>query len=139
VHLQDELAVPLDVARQKAPDLEVEVELEPGLRVLADRERLSQIMENLLLNVSRHGASPVRIQAVTAGDEVRIVVRDSGPGVPETLRPRLFEQFVTGRSGGSGLGLHIVKGLARAQGGDATYDWDDNAFVVTLPVPREPA
>ena len=137
VHLQDELAVPLDAVRQKAPDLEVEVELEPGLRVLADRERLSQIMENLLLNVSRHGASPVRIQAVTAGDEVRIVVRDSGPGVPETLRPRLFEQFVTGRSGGSGLGLYIVKGLARAQGGDATYDWDDNAFVVTLPVPRE--
>jgi PAS domain S-box-containing protein len=137
VHLQDELAVPLDAVRQKAPDLEVEVELEPGLRVLADRERLSQIMENLLLNVSRHGASPVRIQAVTAGDEVRIVVRDSGPGVPETLRPRLFEQFVTGRSGGSGLGLYIVKGLARAQGGDATYDWYDNAFVVTLPVPRE--
>ena len=137
VHLQDELAVPLDAVRQKAPDLEVEVELEPGLRVLADRERLSEIMENLLLNVSRHGASPVRIQAVTAGDEVRIVVRDSGPGVPETLRPRLFEQFVTGRSGGSGLGLYIVKGLARAQGGDATYDWDDNAFVVTLPVPRE--
>jgi len=137
VHLQDELAVPLDAARQKAPDLEVEVELEPGLRVLADRERLSQIMENLLLNASRHGASPVRIQAVTAGDEVRLVVRDSGPGVPETLRPRLFEQFVTGRSGGSGLGLYIVKGLARAQGGDATYDWEDKAFVVTLPVPRE--
>jgi PAS domain S-box-containing protein len=135
--LHDELAVPLDAARQKAPDLEVEVELEPGLRVLADRERLSQIMENLLLNASRHGASPVRIQAVTAGDEVRIVVRDSGPGVPETLRPRLFEQFVTGRSGGSGLGLYIVRGLARAQGGDATYDGDDNAFVVTLPVPRE--
>jgi len=137
VHLQDELAVALDAARQKAPDLEIEVEVEPGLRVLADRERLSQIMENLLLNVSRHGASPVRLQAVTAGDEVRIVVRDSGPGVPETLRPRLFEQFVAGRSGGSGLGLYIVKGLARAQGGDATYDWDDKAFVVTLPVPRE--
>jgi PAS domain S-box-containing protein len=133
IQLREELAVPVGNAQQKVPGPEVEVEVEPGLRVLADRERLSQIVENLLLNAARHGAPPVRLQAVAADDQVRIVVRDSGPGVAETVRPRLFERFVTGRPGGSGLGLYIVRELARAQGGDATYDADDNSFVVTLP------
>ncbi len=44
---------------------------------------------------------------------------------------------MTGGPGGSGLGLYIVRELARAQGGDATYDADDNSFVVTLPLARE--
>jgi len=137
IELREELAVPVGNAQQKVPGPEVEVEVEPGLRVLADRERLSQIVENLLLNAARHGAPPVRLQAVAADDQVRIVVRDSGPGVAETVRPRLFERFVTGRPGGSGLGLYIVRELARAQGGDATYDADDNSFVVTLPAAPE--
>ena len=105
--------------------------------MLADRERLFQIVENLLLNAARHGQPPVRLQAVADDDQVRIIVRDSGPGVAETVRPRLFERFVTGRPGGSGLGLYIVRELARAQGGDATYDADDNSFVVTLPLAHE--
>ena len=137
IELREELAVPVGNAQQKVPGPEVEVEVEPGLRVLADRERLSQIVENLLLNAARHGAPPARLQAVATGDQVRIVVRDSGPGVAETVRPRLFERFVTGRPGGSGLGLYIVRELARAQGGDATYDADDNSFVVTLPAAPE--
>ncbi len=105
--------------------------------MLADRERLFQIVENLLLNAARHGAPPVRIRAVAADDGVRIIVRDSGAGVPETVRPRLFERFVMGSPGGSGLGLYIVRELARAQGGDASYDADDNSFVVALPLARE--
>ena len=137
IQLQEELAVPIGSADQKAPGSEVEVEVEPGLRVLADRERLFQIVENLLLNAARHGQPPVRLQAVADDDQVRIIVRDSGPGVAETVRPRLFERFVTGRPGGSGLGLYIVRELARAQGGDATYDADDNSFVVTLPLAHE--
>jgi signal transduction histidine kinase len=79
----------------------------------------------------------VKVQAVAADDGVRIIVRDSGAGVPQTVRPRLFERFVTGGPGGSGLGLYIVRELARAQGGDATYDADDNSFVVILPLARE--
>jgi PAS domain S-box-containing protein len=139
LRLQDELATPVGTAQEKVPgaELEVEVEADPAVLVLADRAHLVQIVENLLVNAARHGASPVSIQAVAAGDEVRITVRDSGAGVPETVRPRLFERFVTGRPGGSGLGLYIVRELARAQGGDALYDADDNAFVVTLPLARE--
>ncbi len=139
LRLQEELATPIGTARQKVPGavIEVDVEADPAVRVLADRAHLAQIVENLLLNAARHGASPVSIQVVAAADEVRIGVRDSGPGVSESVRPRLFERFVTGRPGGSGLGLYIVRELARAQGGEAFYEADDNTFVVTLPLARE--
>jgi PAS domain S-box-containing protein len=137
--VREVLEFPVGAVRQTVPEPGIEVDVDSGLRVLADRERLSQIVEHLLLNATRHGAPPVRIQAVAAGDSVRIIVRDSGPGVPAEVRRRLFERFVTGRPGGTGLGLHIVRELARAQGGDASYDADDNAFVITLPLaPEEP-
>ena len=137
IQLREELAVPVRTAQEKLPGPGIEVDVAPGLWVFADRERLFQIVENLLLNAARHGAPPVRIEAVAADDAVRIIVRDSGAGVPEAVRPRLFERFVTGRPGGSGLGLYIVRELARAQGGDASYNADDNSFVVTLPLARE--
>jgi signal transduction histidine kinase len=54
---------------------------------------------------------------------VLVTVSDSGPGVPDDLRPRLFQRFAAGRQhGGTGLGLFIVRELARAHGGDAWYE-----------------
>jgi signal transduction histidine kinase len=80
-----------------------------------------------------HGRSPVRVSAREAGDLVEVAVSDAGDGVPEELRDRLFERFATRGGHGTGLGLHIVRELARAQAGDATYVAGDNAFVVRLP------
>ena len=62
IQLKEELAVPVRTAQEKVPEPEIEVDVDvaPGLRVLADRERLFQIVENLLLNAARHGAPPVR-------------------------------------------------------------------------------
>ena len=54
---------------------------------------------------------------------VEIRVDDHGAGVPERMQPRLFERFATGRpKGGTGLGLFIVRELARMHGGDASYE-----------------
>jgi signal transduction histidine kinase len=65
----------------------------------------------------------------------QIRVHDSGPGVDPAVLPRLFERFVTGDSfGGTGLGLFIVRELARANGGDATYERDEGDFVLSLPL-----
>ncbi|MCK9530862.1 MAG: PAS domain-containing sensor histidine kinase [Hydrogenophaga sp.] len=54
-------------------------------------------------------------------DAIEFRVRDHGRGVPESLRPRLFQPFATGRRDGAGLGLAAVRAVARAQGGDAWY------------------
>jgi len=112
-----------------APDAIV-VDAPPGLTVTADRQRLRQAVGNLLDNALRHGREPIELQAAAVDGDVRIGVRDAGPGFPPGFAARAFERFARpddGRSGGgSGLGLAIVDAIARAHGGRA----------VTLPVER---
>jgi PAS domain S-box-containing protein len=115
------------------PDATIEQELPAGLLVRADADRLTQILDNLVANAIAHGQSPVRVSAREAGELVEVVVSDAGNGVPEELQDRMFERFATRGGHGTGLGLHIVRELARAQAGDATYVAGDNAFVVSLP------
>ena len=100
---------------------------------MVDPDRLGQILNNLVGNAVVHGRDPIRVVAKHQGDHALLVVSDAGDGVPAELRDRLFERFATRTGGqGTGLGLHIVRELARAQGGDATYAARDNAFVVRL-------
>lgn len=117
----------------------------PGPRRLlarGDPDLLHQMLINVLRNAQKYGRPPVAVEASDAGRWVEIRVRDSGPGVPEDLRPRLFEKFAKsdiGRANGTGLGLFIVRGLARAQSGDAWYEPDPSGgacFGVRLPKPE---
>jgi PAS domain S-box-containing protein len=124
------------------PGADVRVQVPSGLVVHTDGDRLAQILENLLLNALRHGAAPVTLSFTSDANGTVIRVTDSGSGVPADLRVRLFQRFASGRSrGGTGLGLYIVRQLAQAQGGDATYEpptpeQPAGAFVVTLPGQR---
>jgi PAS domain S-box-containing protein len=121
------------------PEVEVHVAGVAEVNVLADRDRLAQSLDNLIGNALRHGASPVQVQVQPGAAMVDIRVSDLGPGVAAEMQPRLFERFATGDSrGGTGLGLFIVRELARAQGGDASYepaslDQPAGAFVISLP------
>lgn len=128
-------------AQRIHPDDEVLVEGERGLVVDGDPDRLAQVLDNLVGNALRHGRPPVRVTVHRVGDTVQIAVGDSGGGVPEEMRERLFDRFATGRSrGGTGLGLFIVRQLARSHGGDATYlppaagESGSGRFVVSLPL-----
>ena len=95
----------------------------PALRVLADRGRVQQMIGNYVTNALRYGAAPVTITATQQGDAAVLEVRDGGGGVEADLLPRLFGKFQRGTSQeGTGLGLFIVRELARAHGGDAWYE-----------------
>ncbi|WP_166140649.1 PAS domain S-box protein [Nocardioides ochotonae] len=123
----------LAVARAKRdPRAEVVLDGEDAV-VLADPGRLTQAMDNLVTNALRHGRAPVRVQVTPRSRTVEIAVTDAGDGVDPEMVPRLFGRFATGSAKGTGLGLHIVRELARAHGGDATYRSDDGAFVLELP------
>jgi PAS domain S-box-containing protein len=101
----------------------IEVECASDIAVRADPSRLEQILANYLTNATRYGAPPVQVDVATTGDDVVIEVRDHGPGVSPMLEKRLFERFAHGAEDrGTGLGLFIVRELARAQGGDAWYE-----------------
>ena len=97
---------------------------EPAL-VDADPDRLTQVLNNLLdnaLRVTPKGGS-VAVQLFLTPAEVTLLVRDTGPGIPEDELGTVFERFVQGRrrdtksTGGSGLGLAIVQSLVKLHGG----------------------
>lgn len=116
---------------------DVTVDVESGLTVRADPTRLQQMMINLGTNAQRHGAPPVVIGARSLGAEVEMFVRDHGAGVPMADRPHLFQRLnrTDDNPESVGLGLWIVRLLARAHGGDAVHRTADpgSSFVITLP------
>jgi signal transduction histidine kinase len=91
--------------------------------VRGNGEELRRLIRNLLDNAVRHAQSSVRVELVTAGDEVVLAVEDDGPGVPSEQRTRIFERFVRlddarpSGQGGTGLGLAIVHAIAARHGG----------------------
>ena len=99
------------------------IDLPPDLpRVMADPERIVQVLNNLLSNAARHSpaSSPIRVAAVRDGVYVTVSVSDNGRGVPPDKLPHLFRKHggddrVSGA--GFGLGLAICKGLVEAHGG----------------------
>jgi PAS domain S-box-containing protein len=135
-----QLLVPaLQRLRVAHPDALIEAEIGSGLRAVVDPVRVAQIVDNLVANAVEHGQSPIRVTALQVDGEVELTVRDAGPGVRPELQDRLFEQFATRGGHGTGLGLHIVRELARALGGEATYRPEDNAFAVRLPRAANPS
>jgi PAS domain S-box-containing protein len=97
--------------------------------VLADPDRLAQVVTNLLSNAIKfsplHGEVAIAIE--THDDSVRISVRDHGPGIPPEFRPRVFEKFAQAdgsdawQKGGTGLGLSIVKQIVARLSGDVGF------------------
>ena len=99
--------------------------LTPGFEVFADPDQLHRILVNLFRNareaVEAGGLSrgSVRLAGAVTPGETIVDIADTGPGVPERLRERLFQPFAgSARPGGAGLGLAIARELARAHGGD---------------------
>jgi signal transduction histidine kinase len=113
-------------ARAAGRPARVEVAVQPPeLTVVADPERLAQVLANLLDNATRHAPPGGRVQASACrtADGVRLEVVDDGPGIAAADRERVFDRFArtdTARArsdGGSGLGLSIVRWVVERHGG----------------------
>ena len=118
---------------------DVRVSIEVDRPVLADPHRLEQMLENLVSNAEKYGAPPVSVRVRGLGERICIDVEDSGAGVPLDFRDRLFDEFSRADQTlvpGTGLGLFVVRGLAEAQGGTATYvpgPFGGSVFTLNLP------
>ncbi|HEX5079297.1 MAG TPA: PAS domain S-box protein [Geminicoccaceae bacterium] len=115
-------------------------------QTMADPDQLTQVFSNLITNAQQAmiGWSGERRLAIAAEHDqrhgqLRIAVRDTGPGIPEEVRSRIFDPFFTTRSsgGGTGIGLAVCRGVVEAHDGTITADVAPGggaAFVVTLPI-----
>ncbi|HEY1446589.1 MAG TPA: HAMP domain-containing sensor histidine kinase [Acidimicrobiales bacterium] len=115
------------------------------VEVIGDRDRLRQVVDNLLANVRAHTpegtTTTVRVDQI--GDQAEIEVRDTGPGMPGDEANRIFERFYrsdparTRTSGGSGLGLSIVAAIVEAHGGTVTASSaPGEGMAVTVRIPN---
>ena len=95
----------------EAPDAPVEV--------IGEEQAIARALTNLLANAVEHGGNRGQI-IVAVSDRRTVDVVDEGPGVPQSLHPRLFEPFSRGSSNGEGcgLGLHLTREIMRAHGGE---------------------
>jgi len=107
----------------------VELEVDDDLPdVLADPDKFTQVVTNLVENAVRHGDGTVtvRLQELPAWADfpgVQLTVDDQGTGIPDTIRQRVFTKFWKhGERGGSGLGMYLVNGLVRAHGGQVEIE-----------------
>lgn len=121
------------------------LEIDPKLprQLVVDVERLGQVVGNLLENAFKFTeGGGVILRVASAGDHWRIEVADTGPGIPETWKHLIFDEFrqvdssTRRKYGGAGLGLSIVKKLAVLMGGTVTVDTEvgrGSTFSVNLP------
>lgn len=118
---------------------------EPDMRLVSDRDRVKQILSNLVSNASKYSGEyrEIRVQASVAADGVQVSVTDSGAGIDAKEMPLLFDEFsrldnrATRSNRGSGLGLAISRKLARALGGDiavSSVKGEGSVFTLTLPL-----
>lgn len=150
VYLDELVADCVKEARVLASPKSVELDWQgpSDLEVRGNERLLREMLINLLDNAIRHTPSGgrVRVELVASRDAVEVAVTDSGEGIPEAERERVFERFVRLRPSqageGAGLGLPIARAIAEAHGGMlrlARSDPSGSTFLARLPLPEHGA
>jgi two-component system phosphate regulon sensor histidine kinase PhoR len=135
--------------RAEREHVDLQLEVEAGLPMVQADERAVEIaVINLVDNALKYAKSPsgVRVRVRAREKALEVSVTDHGAGIPHEDRKRIFERFVRGRGTkqvrGSGIGLALVKHIARAHGGDAWVEPVDphgSRFVFTVRLGRKAA
>jgi signal transduction histidine kinase len=146
--MAEELAEAVDRARLLAVSRNARIgfssELPSDGRYPLDRATFGRLLDNLLSNavaaIAHRGS--IQVELAATGDAASLTVRDDGPGVPESFLPRAFDRFSrpddsrSSRSGGSGLGLALVKAIAVGTGGDVTMRNLNPGLEVQVTIPH---
>ena len=135
ISLSKGLVDAVSIVKQAAADHELLVK-ETGSKIIAqhpdepvvvsaDRDRVLQVLSNLVGNSLKHArGTPIEISVARHDGTATIAVRDRGPGIGASELPHIFDRYWSGRTkkGGAGLGLAIAKGIVSAHGGELAVD-----------------
>ena len=109
--------------------------------IALDEGAMKRALLNLIKNaiIAMPDGGDLRLQTRREGDNVQIIVSDTGEGIPEELQGKIFEPYFTTRDTGSGLGLTVVYKVVREHGGDLHMDSSPGrgtTFKISIPVPQ---
>ena len=130
------------VSALSAADPRVHLTVPASARAEVDPLGVRRIVENLVTNALDSlpsGSGRVDVMLATAGPQIRLRVKDNGPGIPKEIQDRLFEDFFTTRPDGAGLGLSIVRRLVLDLNGSvrvASEPGQGAEFIVDIPIAR---
>ena len=136
----------IEDCQAQAPHLTVEKTLTPDVQVNADPDLLEQALQNLASNAIKYNQKDgiIRFELAQDSEQIQVRVANTGPGIPDTDRGRIFERFFRAdqsrshRVEGVGLGLSLAREIIRAHGGELILEeGDDNLtrFKAVLPLP----
>lgn len=116
----------------------VDVDIPPGFKVMADADRIGQLLTNLFTNIKRYGGPSVTVSVEDSEFDWAICVHDDGDGIPPSELDQILDPFVQGSrrhtGDGAGLGLAICAGIASSHGGTLTVENDNGAkFTAIFP------
>lgn len=119
-----------------------EAQITPGLQILGDRNLIAQVLSNLLDNAIKYCAAGDHLTLTLTPEDDRILMRvaDTGPGLPEDLKPEAFDRFTRAErdraTPGHGLGLALVRAIAARHGARLTLPPTDKGFALEIRWPR---
>jgi two-component system, NtrC family, sensor histidine kinase HydH len=126
------------MSQAKAKNVSLIFNQKETVEILADRDQMTQVLMNLLINAIQILPNKGKIQVTLQDgmDNVALVVMDDGPGILAENQAQIFEPFFTQRAGGVGLGLAVVRQIVQVHKGDISYQtspWGGAQFTITLP------
>lgn len=109
--------------------------------IMADTDQIQQVFINIIINaaeaMTRGGRLMIDSMLANGGRDIMVMFKDTGPGIPETVRQRIFDPFFTTKEHGTGLGLAISYGIIEQHGGTINFDTvpgQGSTFTIHLPV-----
>jgi PAS domain S-box-containing protein len=129
-----------DVIKSLPPTDDVRIEVRiPNLHVMADPLLLHRVFANLLLNATQAmpGGGKLNVDAFSEDGAIAVRVSDTGTGIREDFKDKLFKPLFTGKAKGTGLGLAVVKRIVEAHGGEIIVESEvgkGSTFTVKLPI-----
>lgn len=134
----------IEEKRQAYPGLLIEPDVQPGLTLMADTDRIAQVVTNLMSNARQHGAPrmPIRVTARLDGETIELTVVNHGAPIPDEVMAHLFSPFKPESMGhsrnrnGLGLGLYIAEQVVRDHDGEIAVGCHDGLVVFTVILPR---
>ena len=118
--LSDLVAVRVEDYRSIYPEMDIEMHTDPGSLIRADLSMIERLMDNLVSNAVKYGASPICVNVINKGDLVELQVADHGKGIPENMRHMVWNRYYRinpdDKSRSAGVGLSIVQEIAKLHG-----------------------